>query len=182
MTGHTITVLGTTNTVEVTNISTLVAPQIVDNTVSVSPTPVTVQGPGDGATASSQPIVHTLTIDNPAVSLTLSETPVAVSVQSAIINVVTGGIQGPQGPPGLTGDELLLTKTERKDLVEDSPATGDITVYHGTAAIGSADGDAVWLISRKILTKDGGLFDIAKLYASSTENQIWNNRLGLSYT
>ena len=53
MTGHTITVLGTTNTVEVTNISTLVAPQIVDNTVSVSPTPVTVQGPGAGATIST---------------------------------------------------------------------------------------------------------------------------------
>lgn len=50
--------------------------------------------------------------------------------------------------------------------------------YVGEAAVGSADSAAVWRIKR--ITTTGTVLKIE--YASSSYNQIWNNRAALTYT
>ncbi len=167
-----VTIGSTTNKVIVNSPATLVIPQNLDHTVTVGNT------------------VHTLSVATPKVTLQLVQTPVAVSVQSDTIGVITAatqgpqGIQGPAGPPGTgTGDEInVLNKAERQDTVEDAPGVGDITVYYGIADPQSLDAAASWLITRQIYTADGEAFDSAKRFASPDEDQIWDNHLALVYT
>jgi hypothetical protein len=162
-----VNITNTLNKVIVTSPVTTVTPENIDHTVVV-----------DGTT-------HVLSVSSPNVTLRVVQNPVAVSVQSATIGVVTGGVQGPQGPPGLdaTSDEIIvLNKAERQDTVEDTPTAGDITVYYGVATPQTLDSSALWLITRQIYTADGEAFDSAKRFASVAEDQIWNDRLGLTYT
>lgn len=99
------------------------------------------------------------------------------------------GIKGDQGIQGPTGDvtnvseeEFMLTKAVEKDVIEDSPGAGDITIYKGTAVAQTLTSAASWLVSRETFTVDGDLFDSSKKFASGAEDQIWDNRLSLTYT
>ena len=119
-------------------------------------------------------------------TLRLVETPVAVSVISDTISVISGGIQGPQGPAGVdaTSDEIIvLNKAERRDTVEDVPSVGDITVYYGVADPQTLPSAGSWLVTRLIYTADGGAFDSVKTFAGTgIEDQVWDNHLALSYS
>jgi len=151
-----------TNKVTVNNAQTVVSPVIINNQVT---TPAQVQ---------------VITPNNTQVSLKLVQTSLAVNVQSDTINILAVGIQGPAGPE--SNVISVLNKAERTDTVENIPAAGDITIYYGIAAPQSANASAVWLITRKIFLKDGGAFDSEKRFASLVENQVWDNRLALSYS
>ena len=157
-----VSVQNVTNQVAVNSSQVVVAPVIVNNQV-VTPAQVQVISPA-----------------NTQVNLRLVQTALAVNVQSDTINILAVGIQGPAGP--LSNEISVLNKAERKDTVENTPGAGDITLYYGIAAPQSANASAVWLITRKIFLKDGGAFDSEKQYASLVENQIWDNRLALSYS
>jgi len=157
-----VAITNVTNKVAVNSAQVIVAPVIVNNQVT---TPAQVQ---------------VITPANTQVALRLVQTAVAVSVQSDTINILAVGIQGPAGP--LSNEISVLNKAERTDTVENIPAVGDITLYYGIAAPQSANASAVWLITRAIFLKDGGAFDSEKLFASLVENQIWDNRLALSYS
>jgi len=110
-----------------------------------------------------------------ALALSLSNLNVALDAQPDKINIVEVG--------GTVSDHIeVLNKAERKDLVEDSPSAGDITQYYGVAAPFSANDDAVWLVSRQIFTKDGGVFDAEKKFASKGYDKTWDGRLSHIYT
>lgn len=158
---NTVAVTQTPNTVSLTPTITTVTPQIVTNTVSVNGQGTQVQVPTQNVT------------------LTAVQNPVTVTVQAVTIGVVTAAIQG---PAGVSDEVILLTKATRRDVVEDVPSPGDITIYDGVAQIGTANSAAAWLISRQIFTADGDAFDTSKTFASSGEDQVWDNRLFLTYT
>ncbi len=169
---NSITAVTVINSISIVGITTLVEPAILNPTVSIDGLPTQVL------------------LSDDKVTVSLVDSPVAVEVQSASISVITGATQGPQGPIGVTGptgptngDEIsVLNKSERKNTVEDSPSTGDITVYYGIAIPQSLNNAAVWLITRTIYLADGGAFDSEKKYASLTENKIWDNHLSFIYT
>lgn len=161
---NTVQVSNVTNQVQVTSPVTVVTPEYKNHTVVV-----------DGQ-------VHVLEVTTKKVTLTLVQTPVAVNVQSSIINVLTGGFRGPPGVDAVSDEIIVLNKAERTDTVEDTPAAGDITVYYGIAAPQSLNASAVWLITKQIFLRDGGGFDSEKRFASVVEDQIWDNRLLLPYS
>ena len=185
-----VTIATTTNKVVVNNQSTVVQPQVIEQNVVAVNNPNLVQIADIDTAVTVGNIVHTVSASNAQVTLKLIQNPVAVSVQSATIGVITGGIQGPEGAQGPTGpqgptsgDEItVLNKTERKDVVEDSPSVGDITIYYGVANPQTATSSAAWLITRQIFLADGGVYDSDKKFASPDYDQIWDNRLGLTYT
>jgi len=156
-----VEVTNITNKVAVNSSQVIVAPVIINNQV-VTPAQVQVISP-----------------DNTQVTLRLVQTSLAVNVQSDTIKILAVGIQGPAGP--VSNEIDVLNKAERTDTEEDTPAPGDITIYYGIAAPQSLNASAVWLITRKIFLKDGGAFDSEKRFASLVENQVWDNRLALSY-
>lgn len=167
-----VNVTNAPNIVAVSNPTVSVIPEIVQHTVTLG-----------GKTT-------TVNVATQNVTVRSVENPVAVSVQSATIGVVSGGVQGPEGAQGPTGpqgptsgDEItVLNKTERKDIVEDVPSTGDLTIYYGVANPQSATSSPVWLITRQVFLADGEFFDSDKKFASPNYDQIWDNRLGLTYT
>ncbi len=76
-----------------------------------------------------------------------------------------------------TGEELLAQRIDEE--------TGGDLLYIGEAAPGTLDADALWRIKRITFTLDGdGDTDAVTEWADgvSTQNQIWNDRLGLSYS
>ena len=154
------------------------------NTVTVAHTTNTVSmSPADN-------VKYTLSLSNPNVAMQVVSMPVAVSVETTTIGVVTAGVQGPEGalgpigPQGPTsGDEIsVLNKAEQKNTVEDSPGIDDITVYYGIANPQSALADPVWLVTRQIFLADGNAFDSQKTFASTLYDQVWNDHLSLTYT
>lgn len=157
-----VSLTSVTNKVAVSSAQVVVSPVIVKNQVVV---------PNQ---------VQVITADNTQVNLRLVQTALAVNIQSDTINILAVGIQGPAGP--LSNEINVLNKAERKDTEENTPGAGDITQYYGIAAPQSANASAVWLITRTIFLKDGGAFDTEKLFASLVENQVWDNRLALSYS
>ena len=113
-----VNVINATNNVAVSNPTISVTPQVVQHTVTLGGNTTTVNVATQNVTVRSV------------------ENPVAVSVQSATIGVISGGVQGPEGAQGpvgpqgpTSGDEItVLNKAERKDVVEDSPGVGDLMV------------------------------------------------------
>ena len=92
--------------------------------------------------------------------------------------------QGAMGPdysvdlsPIATGEELNAQRT-------DEEAGGDV-IYVGEAAPGTADSASLWRIKRVTFTLDGdGDTDSVTEWADgdSTQNNIWDDRLTLSYS
>jgi hypothetical protein len=99
-------------------------------------------------------------------------------------NVLTLEKQGALGPdlsvdltPIATGEELLAQRFDEEN-------GGDI-IYVGEATPGAAPSAAVWRIKRVTFTEDGdGDTDGVTEWADgdATQNNIWDNRLALSYS
>lgn len=164
MSVNTVQVINATNRIQVISPVTVVTPEVTEHQVTV-----------DGQ-------VHILEVTTKKVTLTLVQTPVAVNVQSSIINVLAGGFRGFPGVDAVSDEIIVLNKAERTDTVENTPSPGDITVYYGIAAPQSLNASAVWLITKKIFLRDGGGFDNEKRFASKVEDQIWDNHLILPYS
>lgn len=117
-------------------------------------------------------------------TIEITETPTILEViEPALVEVTTTGTIGPEGPEGKSFEEVMLTSSEEKDLIEDSPAEGDLTVYHGIAQAANADPTAaVWLITRTIYTAAAD-FDSSKRHAGGSilYDQVWNDHLTLTY-
>lgn len=88
------------------------------------------------------------------------------------LEVIEIGIQGPQGIPGILEEEMVYAK--RVDFISDS------IVYRGEATPGSTDIEPVWRIHKLTMGTDG---DMVETWAngSSKFDQIWSNRLSLTY-
>jgi hypothetical protein len=78
-----------------------------------------------------------------------------------------------QGSPG------SMALTTRSDTID--PTVFPEVTYRGDAVPGTGQGDALWRIQQMTMQSDG---DIAILFADGDDdfNNIWNNRLSLSYS
>ena len=98
-------------------------------------------------------------------------------------NIITVGVTGPAGIAGTSEEDILLTASEERDIVNDIPAIGDFTIYDGVAIAANANtASAVWLITRRVIDSSAG-YDSSKRFAngSNSYNQIWDNRLSHAY-
>ena len=78
----------------------------------------------------------------------------------------------------LSKDDDSITSYVAKEAVQVDFISSSSYVYKGYAAVGSSKANPVWLISR-ISLLDGNAGTVE--YASSSYNQIWNNRAALTY-
>lgn len=85
------------------------------------------------------------------------------SYGKALLNILAG-----------SGD-AAVTYATRIDFVDST------TMYKGEAAVGSADGDVAWRISKYVFSADG---DTSITWASGNDtfDKVWNNRASLSYS
>lgn len=112
----------------------------------------------------------------------LADTSTNVIVRSDTSNVVayvqesytpvSVGIQGPQGPPGVSAeDEIMYSK--RIDFISDNE------LYKGEAPVGSSIASNSWRIRRITIVNS----DITEEWASGTASfdKRWSDRLSYSY-
>jgi len=87
--------------------------------------------------------------------------------------VITVGIQGPEGPAGISEDQMVYSK--RIDFV------GDTIIYRGEALPGASTSSASWRVRRITLQPDG---DLTEEWAdgSADFNQVWDDHLTFSYS
>lgn len=79
-------------------------------------------------------------------------------------------------PDQIEGNPVITTElkyTKRVDFINDN------LLYKGEAVIGTLPSDSEWRIVRINISNEG---DIIEEYSSSSFNQIWNNRLNLTYS
>ena len=104
-----------------------------------------------------------------------TETLIVESPKTTVIEVEVRipGPPGPMGPPG-TGIGESVPYAKRTDFV------GDDIVYKGEAAPGSAEGSAVWRISKITFVGE----DIDEKWAGGTADfdKIWTDHLSLVYS
>jgi hypothetical protein len=98
---------------------------------------------------------------------------ILVTVASMPTIIVSSGIIGPEGKPGIVEDEIMYAK--RTDIVSDS------LLYKGEAAVGSSDSSQVWRIRKVLIGVDG---DVSETWALGTANftNAWSDRLTLIYS
>lgn len=87
--------------------------------------------------------------------------------------IIQSGIPGPQGPAGQSEEDMQYAK--RLDSVSSTE------MYKGEAAVGSLTTSALWRIQKIIFGNDG---DVTITWADGNANfdNIWDNRLSLSYS
>lgn len=102
-----------------------------------------------------------------------TETLIVESPKTTVIEVEVR-IPGPPGPMGPSGTGENVPYTKRTDFV------GDDVVYKGEAAPGSAEGAAVWRISKITFVGE----DIDEKWAGGTADfdKIWTDHLSLIYS
>ena len=85
------------------------------------------------------------------------------SYGKALLNILAG-----------SGD-AAVTYATRIDFVDST------TMYKGEAAVGTADGDVAWRISKYVFGTDS---DVTVTWASGNDtfDKVWNNRASLSYS
>lgn len=96
-----------------------------------------------------------------------------------IMNLLTVGTQGPvgpAGPAGLGGEEDMVY-AKRFDFEDDGA-----TVYEGNADPGTDDGDAFWRIKKTTFINEQDDATVEWADGNADFDNIWNNRLGLSYS
>jgi hypothetical protein len=89
--------------------------------------------------------------------------------------IIYGRIQELPASDSILGGDAMPTLTKRVDFV------GDDTIYIGYAVPGSLTSGAVWQISKIVTSADG---DVVVTFANGNAlyNNIWDNRLSISYT
>lgn len=87
--------------------------------------------------------------------------------------VVSSGIVGPEGKPGIAEDEVMYAK--RTDIFSDS------IIYRGEAPVGSQETSPVWRVRKVLIGSDG---DVSETWALGTANftNAWSDRLTLTYS
>lgn len=98
-------------------------------------------------------------------------------------DIVTEGAQGPRG----VGAEDLVPLAKRTDIIDDSPATGEQTIYVAEATVGTLDAETDWRIKRIIIdnNNDGDArVEWGELAGTPTSDFVfsWNDHLTLSYS
>jgi len=118
-------------------------------------------------------VVSTVTVEPLGQTVTLTVPQPVVSLVPRVADVVTVGIQGPPGAAGIPEDEMTYAK--RVDFV------GSTLLYRAEAAVGSAEGDAVWRVRRITFAGDG---DVTEEWADGDAlfNQTWDGRAGYTYS
>jgi len=113
----------------------------------------------------------TTQVDNSSI-ITLQEVS-TVLVEKDSSTIILAGQPGPQGPTGLSEDELMFSK--RVDFVDDN------NIYRGEAAVGSTESAAVWRIRRIVLAQDG---DVTETWAGGNAdfNKQWSLRATYNYS
>ncbi|MCP3669170.1 MAG: hypothetical protein GY814_01775 [Gammaproteobacteria bacterium] len=156
------------------------------NTLEVQGRGLLAEESGDGTIINLATLTEFEVLTEP-VTLVLDDNSLVIEVPDDTQSVQTIGFVGPAGAAGADGADatssevIVLNKAERKNVVEDSPSTGDITVYYGIANPLSDDADPVWLITQTVYLADGDSFDAIKLFASDAQDQVWNDHLTLVY-
>jgi hypothetical protein len=96
-----------------------------------------------------------------------------VLVEIPVYTVITSGLTGIQGPPGINEEDIVYSK--RTDFI------GEDVIYKGEAAVGSLTSAASWRIRKLTISPDG---DVSETWASGNANfdKIWDNRVSLVYS
>lgn len=96
-----------------------------------------------------------------------------VLVEIPIQNVITSGLMGVQGPPGIAEEDVVYAK--QVDFISDS------LFYKGEAAVGSLTSAPLWRVRKTVLAVDG---DVSETWASGNANfdKVWDDRLSLVYS
>lgn len=111
--------------------------------------------------------------DGEVTNVIIEQDPGTIVVPSESFSTLLVGIAGPQGA---TGDDLIKY-TKRVDF-----NTAQTQLYKGEANPGSAESGSVWRISFiTIATEDS---DVVEIWADGNANfdNIWDDRLTLSYS
>lgn len=105
--------------------------------------------------------------------LVIQGAELAVQQTPAFELVVTLGTQGPQGPPGISEDDMAYA--ERTDIVSDQ------LIYKGQAQPGTIDSEPLWRIQRLTIGLDD---DVTRQWADGDANfnKVWADRLTLNYS
>lgn len=138
----------------------------------------------DSASASVEPGPPSVIVSSPTISVVISSRSSSVTIGGSSSVVVTSavsspsigviyGATGPTGPAGPAGGESVPYAT-RVDEV-----SGGVT-YIGEADPGESAADATWRIKR--LTETGPDIVIAWADGNANFDNVWNDRLGLSYS
>lgn len=144
----------------------------------------------DSASASVEPGPPSVIVSSPTISVVISSRSSSVTIGGSSSVVVTSAVSSPSigviygavgpagadgatGPAGPAGGESVPYAT-RVDEV-----SGGIT-YIGEADPGESASDATWRIKR--LTETGPDIVIAWADGNANFDNVWNDRLGLSYS
>ena len=118
-----------------------------------------------------------------------SETIVVPDVQTSIatiseeITTVAIGDYGPQGPPGLSAEELTMSFRKLMDEIIDAPLSGDTTYYTGWSAPGAgATSASVWKVRKLVLDAGGDITESGFADGDLLFDNVWDNRLALAYS
>jgi len=92
--------------------------------------------------------------------------------QPSPLEITHEGVIGPEGPTGISEDEIMYAK--RVDFVGDD-------LYRAEAAVGSLDSDPVWRIRFISFAVDG---DVVETWAGGTAefDKIWDDRVTEVYS
>lgn len=109
------------------------------------------------------------------ISITIDETETLLYVSEQQLSVIEIGIQGPMGPAGPSGGEEDIPYAQQVDF------EGSI-IYKGWAAVGSTTSASLWRIQK--IEFVGLDEDVIITWADGDSNfdNIWDNRLILSYS
>ncbi len=113
-----------------------------------------------------------LQVEEASVSVVELKDEETLIVEETVIEVISEGFQGPQGPPGIPEEEM--TYAERVDIVNDG------VIYRAEAAPGTANSESKWRIRRILISNEG---DVVKQWASGNANfdKVWDDRASLEY-
>lgn len=90
------------------------------------------------------------------------------------IQIITKGVPGPTGP---AGGEESVPFAKRVDF-----ESSDTVIYQGWATPGATDAQASWRISKTTFINDQGDTIVQWADGDAEFNNVWNNRLILSYS
>ena len=127
-------------------------------------------------------------VGDPQVLLEGTTDILAISAEPTIeiLEVGTQGPIGPQGEQGDRGEDNANFDMEHRRLVDevlDTPTSGDTTYYTGWAEPGTgASSAAVWRIRKIVLDASGDVSESGFADGNLNFDNIWDNRLALSYS
>ena len=115
-------------------------------------------------------------VSDPNVSVVEVGTPSTVVVNQPRVDVVEVAKQG------LNAEDLSMNFRKLTDLEEDTPVVGQLTIYIGWASPGSGStSSASWKIQKLVLNDEDDIIS-SGFAGSALFDQIWDNRVSLTYS